>query len=135
MVEKIFIFRSDNVYIQLFRYLFVGGFAFVVDFFIFLFFTQYLEIHYLIANIFAFSAGLMSNYLLSLLWVFNNRKLDKKAQEFIVFTIIGVVGLLLSQFLLYLFIDILFLSIIYAKLSTTLITFVWNFTARKVILF
>ncbi len=135
MIKKILIFKSDNIYIQLFRYFFVGGFAFIIDFSVFLFFVEYVQVHYLIANVIAFLAGLLTNYLLSLWWVFNNRKIKVKSKELFIFIIIGVIGLFLSQFLLYIFIDILHSVITYAKIYTTLITFAWNFVARKIILF
>ncbi len=100
-----------------------------------MFLTEYLGMHYLISNIFAFVGGLLTNYLLSLLWVFNNRKIKTKNKEFIIFSIIGIIGLLMSQICLYVFIDLLGMTAVYAKIYATLITFIWNFFARKIILF
>ena len=97
--------------------------------------TEYFGIYYLVSNIFAFLSGLIVNYILSLVWVFDNRKIKKKRKELIIFTIIGLIGLIFNQLCLYSMIDIIGANIVFSKIISTAIVFVWNFGARKIILF
>ena len=41
MINKIFIEKADNTLVQLFRYTFVGGFAFFIDFCTLYILTEY----------------------------------------------------------------------------------------------
>lgn len=98
--KKLFVGDTDNTLIQFFRYLFVGGLAFVVDFalsyivFRFVFHEQK-EFGW-IANALSFIAGLVVNYIISTFWIFKSSKVENKLVEFISFAAIGVVGLLIT---------------------------------------
>ena len=115
--KKLFVGDTDNTLIQFFRYLFVGGLAFVVDFalsyivFRFVFHEQK-EFGW-IANALSFIAGLVVNYIISTFWIFKTSKVENKLVEFISFAAIGVV----------------------AKIVSTAVSFLWNFFARKILLY
>ena len=99
--NSLFVNTTDNVFVQLFRYLFVGGTAFLVDYGLLYVLTEYCGMHYLLSATLAFIAGLVVNYLISTKWVFRTgAALTNKAAEFTVFALIGVVGLLLNNVLL-----------------------------------
>ncbi len=136
--------KTNNTTHQFIRYLFVGGAAFCVDYFILNFFTEILEIHYLISQIYGFIAGLFVNYLLSIKWVFSNRSLQNSKHEFLIFTFIGIIGLLINTFILWTFKEYIFYTLLnyvpehhqrYSKLIATGVVFLWNFFARKLTLF
>ena len=98
--KKLFVGDTDNTLIQFFRYLFVGGLAFVVDFalsyILFRFvFGEQKEFGW-VANALSFIAGLAVNYLISTFWIFKNSKVKNKLVEFLSFAAIGVVGLLIT---------------------------------------
>ncbi len=126
---------SDNVFIQLFRYGFVGGTAFVVDFSVLYVLTRFAGLYYLLSAGIAFIIGLAVNYLLSISWVFNRRKVNNRFSELFIFTVIGIVGLLLTSLLMWLFTEQAGLFYLISKIITTAIVLIWNFTARKLILF
>jgi len=126
---------SDNVFIQLFRYGFVGGTAFVVDFSVLYVLTRFAGLYYLLSAAIAFIIGLAVNYLLSISWVFNRRKVNNRFSELFIFTVIGIVGLLLTSLLMWLFTEQAGLFYLISKIITTAIVLIWNFTARKLILF
>ena len=91
--KKLFVGDTDNTLIQFFRYLFVGGLAFVVDFalsyILFRFaFGEQKEFGW-IANSLSFIAGLAVNYVISTFWIFKNSKVENKFVEFISFAAIG----------------------------------------------
>lgn len=134
-LKKIFLEETDNWFIQLFRYLFVGGAAFLVDYGLLVLLTEVCGLHYLVSATISFIAGLIVNYLLSTSWIFRKSKMENKWAEFLIFSIIGVVGLLLNNLLLYLFTDLAHIHYMISKLITTAIVMLWNFGARKIILF
>lgn len=126
---------TDNIFLQLFRYLFVGGFAFLVDFFLLYFFSDICGIYYLISAVLSFIISLIVNYVLSTKWIFNKSQLDNKLIEFNIFALIGVVGLIFTEILLYLFTDIFGLYYLLSKVITTAIVMFWNFIARRVMFY
>lgn len=127
--------KTNSTFIQLFRYTFVGGFAFLVDFGTLFILTEYFKIHYLISAGIAFLFGLIINYFLSVKWVFNNRNVKNKGLEFIMFMIIGLVGLGFNELFLWIFTDILLIYYLLSKVISTILVYLWNFFARKYILF
>ena len=68
-LKSLFITPTSNALIQFFRYIFVGGVAFLADGGS-LFLIEAIGVNYLIAAIFAFIIGLVCNFLLSKLMVF-----------------------------------------------------------------
>lgn len=133
--KKLLVTDTINGWIQLFRYLFVGGFAFIVDYGLLFVFTEFFHFHYLLSATISFVVGLVINYLLSTHWIFRHSRLQNKAAEFFIFGIIGVVGLLFNNLLLYTFTDGLHLHYMLSKLITAAIVMLWNFLGRKLILF
>ena len=89
---RLFVGDTENTLIQFFRYLFVGGFATVVDwgvsFLLFRFaFGEKMEMAW-VANSLSFVAGLIVNYLISTFWIFKNSNVKNKFVEFISFAAI-----------------------------------------------
>ena len=77
-VQHLYKGDANSTFIQFFRYTFVGGIAFLVDFGTLVLLTEVLNLHYLISAGIAFILGLTVNYLLSISWVFNNRAMDNR---------------------------------------------------------
>jgi putative flippase GtrA len=127
--------KTDNLFVQIFRYTFVGGVAFIVDFSLLYLLTDLFKIHYLVSAGISFIFGLLVNYLLSILWVFNSRKIKNVLNEFIFFTLIGLFGLGITEVLLWMLTDLFALYYLYSKIITTVIVYFWNFFARKYLLF
>ena len=82
MINKLFKDSTDNIFIQLFRYIFVGGTAFVVDFFFLYFFSDICGIYYLISAVLSFIISVIVNYIMSTKWVFNQYNIENKVLEF-----------------------------------------------------
>lgn len=127
--------KTDNTFIQLIRYTFVGGLAFIIDFGTLFILTEYLNIHYLISAGIAFIFGLTINYLISTKWVFSKRAYKNRNLEFLLFAFIGLAGLGLNELFMWFFTDLLLIYYLVSKIITTLIVYLWNFFARKLILF
>ncbi|MCI2081837.1 MAG: GtrA family protein [Bacteroidales bacterium] len=135
LLNKAFKENTDNTFIQLFRYVFVGGTAFIVDYGVLALLNKALGVQYLLAAGISFILGLIANYMLSVTWVFNSKTLDNRYVEFAVFAVIGIVGLGLNELIMYLFTGKLGLDPLVSKLISTAIVFFWNFFARKIALF
>jgi putative flippase GtrA len=82
-----------------------------------------------------FGSGLLVAYGLSVRFVFAHRCLRDARAEFALFAAIGVVGLLLTEALLWLLVEGLGIGPLPAKLLTAGAVFTSNFTLRKALLF
>lgn len=125
---------TDNLWIQFFRYIFVGGTAFIIDFSIYSILVI-IGIHYLISAIIAFIISVLANYILSTKWVFNQASNMNKKLEFNLFIIISTIGLGFTEILLYVFTDILMINPIISKIIASIIVLFWNFSARRVMFY
>ena len=153
---KNFINKHKDLLSEIFRFLLVGGLATVVDFIIYelcrfvIFSGLSNNINLVLATTLGFIFGNIVNYILSIVFVFKGAKEDKSTQtfkSFMIFTIIGVIGLGIkvgvqtggnyvmnlmftatSNFWIW-FID----TFVYCV--ATLIVLVWNYIGRKIFIF
>ena len=129
---KYFIAPTENSLLQFIRYGFVGGIAAVVNIGMLYILTNILK-NYIIANILSFTMGLIVNYVLSKKFVFSKEVEVSKLKEFLIYAVIGVVGLIFDTLLLWLFTDKIGIYYMVSKILSTIIVFVWNFVARKIL--
>jgi len=139
-IEKIFLKRffkekTEDTSVQFFRYSIVGGVAYIVDFVSLFLLTEYAGIHYLLSAMIAFILGLIANYILSIIWVFAKRRVERIQLEFSIFAFIGVIGLALNEFFMWFFTEKFGIFYLVSKILTTVVVYLWNFWARKFILF
>ena len=132
-IKKLFKEKTDNTFIQFFRYLFVGGISAVVNIGMLYVFTDVCHLHYILSNVFSFTLGLIVNYLLSKKFVFQGDVSINKAKEFLIYAVIGIIGLGLDTLLIWLFTDVGSIYYMISKLISTLIVLIWNFGARKLL--
>lgn len=135
MFNKLFRDPTDDIFLQLFRYVFVGGTAFVVDFFFLYFFSDICGIYYLISAVLSFIISVLVNYIMSTKWVFNQDNIENKVLEFNLFILISTIGLVFTEILLYLFTDIIGLYYLISKIISAIIVLFWNFLARRVMFY
>ena len=102
-IKSLFVGDTDNTFIQFFRYCFVGGFAFVVDFGVMTLLTEVFSVYPVVSSTVSFVAGLLVNYLLSTFWIFKNSKIKNRFAEFLAFALIGVIGLGINAAIIWLF--------------------------------
>lgn len=135
MINKLFKDPTDNIFLQLFRYIFVGGTAFVVDFSFLYFFCDICGIYYLISAVLSFIISVLVNYIMSTKWVFNQDNIENKVLEFNLFLLISTIGLVFTEILLYLFTDIFGMYYLISKIISAIIVLFWNFLARRVMFY
>ena len=141
-LKKLFVERTDNTLIQFFRSVFVSGIATLFDFGMTAVVREvFIGNDTVFGNIFSnscgFMVGLAVNFALSCIFVFSKSKYGR-AKEFMSFALIGLVGLGINNLIVYLLgiIGMKTGALFYiAKIIATLITFIWNFSARKFIIY
>lgn len=127
--------KNANLLGQLVRYIISGGVAFALDFTLLWVLTQFCELNYLLSTVIAYIVGLVTTYLLSIFWIFDARSSSSWVREMAIFTIIGLVGLLLTWSLMWVFTDFAELHYLISKIIVTAIVFLVNFLLKKIILF
>lgn len=135
MINKLFKDPTDDIFLQLFRYVFVGGTAFVVDFGFLYFFSDICGIYYLISAVLSFIISVLVNYIMSTKWVFNQDNIDNRLVEFNLFILISTIGLVFTEILLYFFTDVIGLYYLISKIISAIIVLFWNFLARRVMFY
>jgi putative flippase GtrA len=89
------------------------------------------HVYYVLAATISFTVSLIANYLLSVAWVWTNHTGRESHIDAIIFGIIGVVGLGLTDLIVYIFTDLAHLNFIVSKLIAFIIIFFWSFGARR----
>jgi putative flippase GtrA len=123
----------------------VGGFATLIDWAIYSFLILIVRLDPIIATSISFVFGLIVNYYLTQIWVFNYTP-SSLAKSFTTFTIIGLVGLGLNYVLFRIDDNYHLLANIFKisnqdyinmlkKVGATCIVYIWNFSARKYFIF
>lgn len=133
--DQIFQYAAVMFRYQIVRYATVGGLAFLIDSSILISLTELAHIHYLISAAIGFIVSLAVHYMLSIRWVFSYRSLENPHAEFAIFTGIGIIGLALTEFLLWFITEKIGFHYMISKLFAVGIVFLFNYYARKYTLF
>lgn len=136
-----------NLLNQIIKFGIVGGFCFLIDFGITTGFTNLLGIHYLISKFLGFVVSAVVNYLLSIKFVFTQKKEMDKKKEFTVFLILSAFGLLINEIVMFVCIDGIYAHsegmkklisdanmVALSSVLATGIVMVYNFISRKLFL-
>lgn len=94
-----------------------------------------LGVNLAVAACLGFSLGLMLIYAISTRHVFSQHRMSDRRNEFALFALIGVAGLMLTEALLWLLVRQLGVAPLAAKLTSACGVFLFNFALRKTLLF
>ncbi len=131
MIEK---FKNNKLLMQIIRFGIVGGTAFVIDYLILIFCKEILHFDVLLSAFFGFSISVIYNYIISVTWVFDVNKENSKKRNFILFIIFSVIGLGLTELIMWFGTEILSISYLIVKIIATAIVMIFNFITRKLFL-
>lgn len=126
--------KMEKLFIQIFKFVIVGGIATIIDWVIYYIVYNFLKVNPLVANIISFSVSVIYNYMASVKWVFNVDENKSKRKMFVEFMVFSILGLLLTELLLWLFISKLSINEMVSKIISTAIVMVFNFVTRKIFL-
>ena len=122
---------TENGVLQLFRYGLVGGCAFLIDFGVYCLLTK-LGMYYLLSGVFSFVVSFLFNFYVSRTLIFQTAAAKTVPhREFIGVVAVSVIGLGLTELLLYLFTDALGIEYRLSKIIASLLVLIWNYAGRK----
>ena len=116
---------------QILKFGLVGGTAFVIDYVLLYFCTEFLHIHYLISSIISFTVSVIFNYILSIKWVFDVKK-KQDVKDFVIFIILSVIGLGINSLIMYVMVEKFGVYYMLSKIVSTAVVMVYNFITRKI---
>jgi putative flippase GtrA len=138
--------KGEGLVGQFVRYTLASGIALTLDFGAF-FALKHLGLHVYVANGIAVTLGALLGYWICITWVFAGRRHDSHAVSFGGFVVIGLIGLGVNQLVFWLtrsvvdlpaLLDLTFegdAGDVLCKGVAAVVSFAWNFSARKLILF
>jgi putative flippase GtrA len=131
-VKQLLWHKSDRALVQFVRYGLVAAIGLVVDFGGLVLLKEVFGVHYVLAATISFVVALVVNYALSIWWVFPKSQYSRR-REFMMFGVIGLVGLGINDLMLWALTSGLGVHYMWSKVITTVGVFFWNFFARKAI--
>jgi putative flippase GtrA len=125
-----------RVHLQnLFKYALVGGCATVVDLAVFAVFAVQLHFNYLVVGGAGFLLGTAINYFLCVRYIYTSGQRFSARGEIIGVYVVGGVGLLLHEIILYVAHEHYTLPLMLCKVLAIGLVFFWNFGLRNFYLF
>lgn len=98
------------------------------------FLTETIKTPYLVSCAISFSIAVVVNYYLSMKYVFASRDDLNKHQEFIIFVILSLAGLALTELLMWVLVSKFGIYYMFSKIIVTGVVMIFNFTTRKLLL-
>ena len=131
MVEKL---KQNKLFIQIMKFLVVGGTATLIDFVVLFILKEFASFNEIIANTISFTISVIYNYIASVKWVFDVNKEKDAKQQFIIFIVFSIIGLLINNIILWICVDKFAIYYLIGKVIATIIVMVFNFVTRKIFL-
>jgi putative flippase GtrA len=125
----------NRLLMETLRYGGASGCALVIDLSILGVLVHYFSWGYLAASATSFLAGMCVAYLLSVKFVFEQRRLRDRRIEFATFAAIGALGLALNAAVIFVAVNYFGLNYLLAKVAAAGATFFCNFISRRQLLF
>lgn len=126
--------RTENLLVQIFKFGIVGGIAFIIDYSIMVFCKEVIGLSVLLSAFFGFTISVIYNYIASVKWVFDVDDSKDSRRNFILFIVFSVIGLILTELIMWLGTDIINISYLIVKIVATVIVMIFNFVTRKLFL-
>lgn len=115
---------------HLFRYGLVGVIGTLLDLGVLYILVEFAHFPILLGASCSFGVAVINNFVLNKVWTFENQEKNYKTQ-FIKFLLVSLIGLALTNGLMFLFVNIMAIWYLFAKILTSAVVVVWNFTLNK----
>lgn len=119
-----------NAIRQFIKFAIVGVSNTVIDFSLYLMFTRWLGLYFLLANAFSFILAASWSYIINKRWTFRDSS-QRTVRQFFTFMIVSVVGLGLNEAAVSLAVYVFHLHDVTAKLIAVVVVVFWNFLANR----
>lgn len=134
MNKRSFLKSQSKLFQQIFKFGTVGGIAFIIDYGIMVISKELLGFSILLSAGLGFTISVIFNYIASIKWVFDVNKEKDEKKNFILFMIFSVIGLILTELIMFVGTNIINISYLIVKIAATAIVMVFNFITRKLFL-
>ena len=130
---------TNNEFVKIILYLFVGGTAALVEWGLFYLFFYYLLVGLglsidtltMVATALAFGLSTLYHYFLGNILVFDSGSKYDKSKELSLVFLVSIMGLVFNLVLMYVFVGLFSWKPMLAKVITSCIVVVWNYLSRK----
>ena len=126
--------KDNKLFQQIFKFGIVGGIAFVIDYGIMVISKELLGFSILLSAGLGFTISIIFNYIASVKWVFDVNKEKDEKKNFILFIVFSIIGLVLTELIMFVGTNIINISYLIVKIAATSIVMVFNFITRKLFL-
>lgn len=126
--------KYGKLLVQLIKFGIVGVISTLLDYGLMVFFTEVCGIFYLLSSTLSYAISLVFNYAASMKYVFRGREDRNKIKEFLIFTVLCLLGMGINQLILWLIVEQAGIDYRISKILATLVVMVWNFVTRKLFL-
>ena len=133
MNTKVYISELFSRFRSIILYGIIGSFSSGLDFSIYSILVRICGIHYVIANCFSVLCGITTSFILNRSYNFKVK--DKIKKRFTLFLTIGLCGMMLSNLILWLCIEVLHLHNIISKLLSIVLVVFFQFLLNKYLTF
>ncbi|MDE7234871.1 MAG: GtrA family protein [Ruminiclostridium sp.] len=132
-----------KLFFEFFRYAIVGGISFLADAGTLYIFREWIfraqtDAELLLCTALGFLVGLGVNYILSIFFVFRkneNRNNGRDLRSILIFALIGVIGLGLTELGMYVGTVLLHGYYLFVRILVAGLVLIWNYTGRKIFVF
>jgi len=130
LFKRLFVGQTSHSLVQLIRYGLVVVIAAPIDLGGYILLKATFHVYYVLAATISFTVSLIVNYLLSVAWVWTNHTGRQRHIDATIFALIGIVGLGITDLVVYTLTDFGHLNYILSKLAAFMVVFFWSFGAR-----
>lgn len=123
--------KTEKLLVQIFNFGIVGVIATLIDFVFLYLFKEYCNLNVILSNTLSFVISVIYNYWASLMFVFNVNKEKSQRRNFIFFIVGSLIGLLLSDGIIWLLTELIVIHYLIAKVFATIVVMIFNFVTRK----
>lgn len=123
-----------DLFKQLVKFGIVGVISTLLDYGLMVLFAEVFGIYYLLSSTLSYAISLVFNYLASMKYVFRSKEDMDKRKEFVIFTVLCLMGMGINQLILWLIVENLGIDYRFSKILAILVVMVWNFVTRKIFL-
>ena len=134
LIAKYFTNKTTKISIQIFRYFFSGGFAFVVYMSILLVLTDFFHFFHLVSLVIAYVLSIFCNFTISKYFVFVDKK-TRSMPQLVKFFGVAMVGLILQFLIVWSFTRYFSVTYLLANIFASALIFVLSFSLNKIITF
>ncbi len=126
-------FTNRGFILQYAKFAVVGITSLIVDYGVLVFLTENIVfgLDYFQASAFSYTISIFVNYILSMKYVFSGREDMSRMKEASIFFVLSLIGLLLTQMVMWFAVECLGAYYAMAKLLSTLMVTNYNYISRK----